>query len=317
MPLTEVVVPRRVLRDPHGTFRVLAVDHRDSLRVFLDPTAPESVPTQLLIAIKCDLVPAISPHATGVMLEPEYSIPQPIDDGRSPRRRLHRRAGVAGLPRRPGRRADIEPRLWSVEQAAASGAAAVKLLLPYHPDAPLAAAQRAVAEEVVASVPSRSGSRSRSSRSSMRHPSRRSGSGRPDPRSITSPSTGADLLKLPFPVDPDVVTDGEGRIAACRVVTERCEQPWAILSGRRRLRTLRRAGRGVDGCRAFRLHGRVRSGRGRPMPDVRRQAVIAELVSRLGVDSRPSSIPSDQPARFHHDFFDGVRAHPVRWAGVR
>ena len=69
------------LRDERGLFRVLAVDHRDSLRLFLEPTAPETVPAELITAIKADLVRAISPHATGVMLEPEYSIPQLIDDG--------------------------------------------------------------------------------------------------------------------------------------------------------------------------------------------------------------------------------------------
>jgi tagatose-1,6-bisphosphate aldolase len=40
-----------------------------------------------------------------------------------------------------------------------------------------------------------------------------------------------DLLKLPFPVDPDLVTDTAERVAACRAITEVCRQPWAILSG--------------------------------------------------------------------------------------
>ena len=64
------------LCDDEGRFRVLAVDHRDSLRLFLEPTAPETVPDALMTSIKSDLVRAVSPHATGVMLEPEYSIPQ-------------------------------------------------------------------------------------------------------------------------------------------------------------------------------------------------------------------------------------------------
>ena len=67
------------LRDDAGRFRVLAVDHRDSLRAFLAPEAPESVSAEHLTAIKRDLVAALSPTATGVMLEPEYSIPQVLD----------------------------------------------------------------------------------------------------------------------------------------------------------------------------------------------------------------------------------------------
>ena len=40
-----------------------------------------------------------------------------------------------------------------------------------------------------------------------------------------------DLLKLPFPVDPDLVTDSGERVDACRAITDVCCQPWAILSG--------------------------------------------------------------------------------------
>lgn len=219
------------LRDEHGVFRVLAVDHRDSLRMFLEPTAPESVPNELLTAIKSDLVRAISPNATGVMLEPEYSIPQLIDDGS-----LADGVGFLAALESQGYLGDpgAEPTSilagWSVEQASASGASAAKLLLPYHPDAPLAAAQRAVADDVLAACrrvgiplvlePLFYGVGSADERASV---------------VLTTvehfASTGADLLKLPFPVDPLTVTDHEARVAACRAVTERCEQPWAILSG--------------------------------------------------------------------------------------
>jgi hypothetical protein len=48
------------LRDERGVFRILAVDHRDTLRLFLEPTAPESVPGELLTGIKSALVHAIS-----------------------------------------------------------------------------------------------------------------------------------------------------------------------------------------------------------------------------------------------------------------
>ncbi|MEO6652410.1 MAG: hypothetical protein ABIP17_07130 [Ilumatobacteraceae bacterium] len=217
------------LRDERGIFRVLAVDHRDSLRVYLDPNAPDSVPADVMTAIKSDLVRAISPSATGVMLEPEYSIPQLLDDGSLA-------AGVGflaalesqGYLAEPGAEPTTLLAGWSVERAAASGASACKLLLPYHPQHRLAEAQRAVAADVFTEC-------------------RRVGIplvleplffGVADPvdreRVVLTTvehfaSTGADLLKLPFPVDP--MTDRDARLRACRAVTERCQQPWAILSG--------------------------------------------------------------------------------------
>jgi len=266
------------LRDDQG-FRVLAVDHRDSLRVYLEPTAPESVPNELLTAIKSDLVRAVSPHATGVMLEPEYSIPQLIDDGS-----LAPGVGFLAALESQGYLGDpgAEPTSildgWSVEQAAASGAAAAKLLLPYHPDAPLAAAQRAVAAEVLAAC-------------------RRVGIplvleplfyGVSDPAEreqvvLTTvehfASTGADLLKLPFPVDPGVVTDRDARVAACRAVTARCEQPWAILSGGGDFELFAEQVEAsmAAGCSGF-MVGRALWGEAARCPAARRAAVIDELV---------------------------------------
>lgn len=219
------------LCDDRGLFRVLAVDHRDSLRFFLEPTAPETVPNELMTSIKSDLVRAVSPFATGVMLEPEYSIPQLIEDGSLA-------AGVGflaalesqGYLGDPGAGPTTVLDAWSVDQAAAAGASAAKLLLPYHPDLPLAAAQRDVASEVLADC-RRAGiplvleplfygvhdaaERARVVLTTVEH----------------FADTGADLLKLPFPVDPTVVVDHDARVAACVEVSDRCRQPWALLSG--------------------------------------------------------------------------------------
>jgi tagatose-1,6-bisphosphate aldolase len=219
------------LRDSNGRFSVLAVDHRDSLRVFLSPDAPDDVPSETLTAVKIDLVRAVSPFATGVMLEPEYSIPQVTDAGA-----LADGVGVIAALEAQGYLADpaAEPTRvlpgWSVDRAAAAGASAAKLLVPYHPDAGLASAQESVATEVLADC-------------------RRVGLplvleplffGLADPsergdvvlRTVERfAAIGPDLLKLPFPVDPSLVTDHHERVAACERVTERCSQPWALLSG--------------------------------------------------------------------------------------
>lgn len=267
------------LRDERGMFRVLAVDHRDSLRLFLEPTAPETVPNELLTSIKSDLVRAISPLATGVMLEPEYSIPQLIDDGA-----LAPGVGYLAALESQGYLADpsASPTTildgWSAEQAAAGGAAAAKLLLPYHPDAPLAAAQRDVAGSVLDDC-------------------RRAGIplvleplfyGLNDPSErqdvvLTTvehfASTGADLLKLPFPVDPALVDDHAARIDACNAVTERCRQPWAILSGGGDFDVFaEQVAASIEGGSSGFMVGRALWGEAARCPAERRHDVIADTV---------------------------------------
>jgi tagatose-1,6-bisphosphate aldolase len=92
-------------------------------------------------------------------------------------------------------------------------------------------------------------------------------------------STGADLLKLPFPVDPRVVTDRDARVAACRAVTERCEQPWAILSGGGDFELFAEqvVASMEAGCSGF-MVGRALWGEAARCPTARRAAVIDELV---------------------------------------
>jgi tagatose-1,6-bisphosphate aldolase len=215
------------VRSDDGSFRVLAVDHRDSLRAYLAPDDPDAVPAERMTAIKRDLVAAVSPFATGVMLEPEYSIPQVVDV-------LAPGVGFIAALESQGYLADpgAAPTslYWSVEEAAATGAAAVKLLLPYHPDHELAADQRAVAAAVVAEC-------RRVEVPLVLEPLFHSLADPSDREQVVLATvehfadTGADLLKLPFPVDPDRVLDRATRRAACRRVTDRCAQPWALLSG--------------------------------------------------------------------------------------
>ena len=62
-----------------GRFAVLAIDHRDSLRAVLTPDGPDSVGADAITDLKRELVGTLAEGATGVMLEPEYSIPQLLD----------------------------------------------------------------------------------------------------------------------------------------------------------------------------------------------------------------------------------------------
>ncbi len=219
------------LTDEGGRFGVFAIDHRDSLRAFLAPEDPDSIPAADLTSLKIEMVRAIAPEATGVMLEPEYSIPHVIEAGAVPDGIGFTAAlesqGYLGNP-------EAGPTTllagYSVEQAKASGASCAKLLLPYRPDRPLAEAQEQVGREVVAEC-------------------RRVGIpivleplfyGLDDPAdrprlvlttAVRFAAANPDLLKLPFPVDIGHDSDEDHWFATCRTISETCHMPWVMLSG--------------------------------------------------------------------------------------
>ena len=209
------------LCDDRGRLSILAIDHRDSLRQFLRPDDPDSLPSGEITALKIELVRGIADLASGVMLEPEYSIPQVIDAGALP-------VGVGflaalesqGYLDDPGASPTTILDGWSVEQAKASGASSAKLLLPYHPDRPLAAAQESVAEQILDAC--------RSAGLALALEPLFYDLDSPDdrPRVVVETARrfariGPDLLKLPYP----------GSQQACEQVTAIADMPWAMLSG--------------------------------------------------------------------------------------
>ncbi len=211
-------------------FGVFAIDHRDSLRAFVRPDDPDSLTGAEITTLKDQMVRAIAPEATGVMLEPEYSIPQLIDAGAVPDG-----VGFTAALESQGYLADPEkgPTTlldgWSVEQAKASGASCAKLLLPYRPDRPLAAAQEEVGRQVVAAC-------NRVGIPVVLEPlfyKLDDPSQRPKLVLETAARFAAmqpDLLKLPFPVDPSD-PDQDHWFATCRAISEIATMPWVLLSG--------------------------------------------------------------------------------------
>jgi tagatose 1,6-diphosphate aldolase len=181
--------------------------------------------------MKIELVGAVSPFATGVMLEPEYSIPQVIEAGALA-------SGVGffaalesqGYLDDPGAGPTTVLEGWSVAAAAASGASCAKVLLPFHPDHPLAIEQERVALDLLAEC--------REVGIPLVMEPLFFGLTSPEDRLRVVLETaerfaalGPDLLKLPFPVDPLVVTDRAVWLGSCRQVTARCSMSWALLSG--------------------------------------------------------------------------------------
>lgn len=219
------------LTDANGRFGVLAIDHRDSLRTFLRPDDPSSLTPDEITALKIELIAAVAPAATGVMLEPEYSIPQVIDAGVLPPG-----VGFTAALEAQGYSEDLGSRPttvldgWSPAAALRSGSSCAKLLLPFHPDRPLADDQVGMAEMVVADC-----------RAAgipvvleplfydLDDPADR-------PRVVIETASrfiqlNPDLLKLPFPVDATVDTDTDHWAATCRTISSLAHMPWVMLSG--------------------------------------------------------------------------------------
>jgi tagatose-1,6-bisphosphate aldolase len=263
--------------DGGGALRVLAIDHRDSLRNFMRPHAPDSLRAAEITALKVELVRVLAPYATGVMLEPEFSIPAVPDAGVLPdgvgfTAALEDQGYLADPAARPTR---ILPG-WSVAQAKASGAAAVKLLLPYHPDAPLAAAQEAVARSVAAQA-------AHEGIDLVLEPLAYGVNDPNDHAEIVVrtagvfASCGAQLLKLPFP--------GGGRAddniarRACAAITAAVDVPWAMLSGGgsfEAFATQLQVAKG-EGCRGF-MVGRALWGEAVLAPEGERAELLTTLV---------------------------------------
>jgi tagatose-1,6-bisphosphate aldolase len=134
---------------PNGTFTILALDHRGNLKRALNPEAPDSVSYQEIVAFKHTLTAILSPAADGMLLDPVYGAAQTIASGAlNPGTGLLvavEKTGYAGDPTE--RESQILPG-WGVEKIARMGAAAVKLLLYYHPGAPNTVSQEAVLEQV-------------------------------------------------------------------------------------------------------------------------------------------------------------------------
>src|SRR5260370_25563350 len=67
-----------------GTFVILALDHRNNLRTALRPEAPEAVTWHEMADFKCEVVSALAPVASSVLLDPETGLAQCIVSGALP-----------------------------------------------------------------------------------------------------------------------------------------------------------------------------------------------------------------------------------------
>lgn len=224
----------------NGIFNILAIDHRDSLRVVIDPDHPQAIPAATLTELKLAIIEQIAPHATAVMLEPEYSAAQAIAAGVLPGH-----VGFLSALEEQGYLGDPYARQttllsgWSVAKAKRLGASGIKLLIFYHPNAGKAAErQEALVKAVVAdcareeiplfleplayplnpAVPVNSAEFAAQRRRIVVETARRLG------------ALGPDILKIQFPLDAKYDPDEGLWRDACAELNEATLVPWALLS---------------------------------------------------------------------------------------
>lgn len=223
------------ITDGAGRCALVAADQRGNLRRALRPDDPDSVTYDEMVAFKGDVVEALGPCATGVLVDPEFGAAQVIRSGQLP--------GGCGLivaVEETGYEADATDRRTALidgfdpAKAARMGASAAKLLLYFHPEAGRAAAQvdtvRRVAEQCAAAElplvveplsfsldprrPLSSAERRRVVVESAR---------------VLS-ALDVDLVKAEFPLDVTVDADHGAWHDACAELSEACAVPWVLLS---------------------------------------------------------------------------------------
>lgn len=128
-----------------GTITALALDHRQNLR----KANPAFVNDKELSRFKLDVTSALASEATAVLLDPEVSAAQAIVQNVIPNNLglvvALESTGYTGDA--TARQAQIIPG-WSAEKAKRMGAAAVKLLVYYHPDSSIASKIESFVEQV-------------------------------------------------------------------------------------------------------------------------------------------------------------------------
>jgi tagatose 1,6-diphosphate aldolase len=217
-----------------GTFTCLALDHRQNLRKALHPENPSATTDQQLSRFKLDVTTELAPMATAVLLDPEVSAAQAIAARSIPNHVglvvALESTGYSGDP--AARMAQIIPG-WSVEKVKRMGAAAIKLLVYYHPDSP-------ASQEIEFFVRNISNECKKFDIAMMLEPLSYS---LDDSKKLSSEekhdvvvetarrlsSLGIDVLKAEFPLD--VAEKDETLWAkACADVSAASEVPWILLS---------------------------------------------------------------------------------------
>ncbi|MFH0961773.1 MAG: tagatose 1,6-diphosphate aldolase [archaeon] len=117
-----------------GFFRVLAIDHRDSIKKLINPAVPGEVPQEKIVSAKQKIISILRPEANAFILDPETILFQSIYQGLPSDRGIMASLERTGyLESKTGRTTRLIPD-WSVKKIKRCGADGVKLFIFYNPD---------------------------------------------------------------------------------------------------------------------------------------------------------------------------------------
>jgi tagatose 1,6-diphosphate aldolase len=221
---------------PRGTLAIMALDHRGNLRQAINPAAPDSVSPAEMSLFKQQVVAALSPVCSAVLLDPEFGAAQCLVSGALPGQVgllvAVEASGYTGDPL--ARQSRILPG-WSVAKAKRLGASAVKLLVYYHPDAPTAGEIEALVRQTAHECALADLPFFLEPLSYSLNPADKSLSGAERRRVVIETARrltplGADVLKAEFPLDARAVPDESSWAEACASLTAASVAPWILLS---------------------------------------------------------------------------------------
>ena len=214
-------------------FGIVAFDQRGSYRKMMPPDSSY----EQLARVKSEIIGALSIEASAVLTDPIYGLGAAM--------RMNPRAGLLFALEKSGYSGDSSYRKtellpgWTAEKIRKSGASAVKFMVYYHPDSgkladELEALIREVTRECHAwDLPVFLEPMSYSLDPAMPKESQAFARQRADIVIETArrlSRTGADVLKMEFPLDIQFSLDmGEWR-AACQRLSDACATPWVLLS---------------------------------------------------------------------------------------
>ncbi|HZW04486.1 MAG TPA: tagatose 1,6-diphosphate aldolase [Anaerolineaceae bacterium] len=223
--------------NPYGVFSIMALDHRNNLRNAMNPGNPQAVNDAMMSAFKLEVVQALAPASSAVLLDPELGASQAVAAGALPGTTglvvAVESTGYVGEP--TGRESQVLPG-WSVGKIKRMGASALKLLVYYHPDSDLAAEQENLVRTIAEAcdrydLPFFLEPLGYSIDPAVKKLS-------PDERRRVVIETarnlsplGIDILKAEFPLDVKAQPDEGVWEEACRELTAASSVPWLLLSG--------------------------------------------------------------------------------------
>lgn len=219
-----------------GALAVLALDHRNNLRQALGPDAPDSVTDGAMVAFKQEVVLALAPVSSAVLLDPEVGAAQCVASSALPGGIglvvAVEATGYTGDP--TARQSRILPG-WSVAKARRMGANAIKLLVYYHPDAPTASELEAFIRQVVSDCATQDVPLFLEPLSYSLDPARKKLPPEERRRVVIETARrltalGIDILKAEFPVDVSTQADEREWAAACAELSAASTVPWVLLS---------------------------------------------------------------------------------------